>query len=174
MMFSRPLGSRRSCSSPLTHVHALPCPSHPVTIQDRLSYSNRKIPFSYCEQVKKKIMPIGRLSVLRFTNAHGILKLLRESGSCSRADLVRASGLSAPTVTNVVKDLLAANLVEPLGEGESSGGRPPPPIRFKAERGGLLGVEITAAAVSFLLPDLNRRALPRRTVARSKRRTPPA
>ena len=75
--------------------------------------------------MKKKIIPIGRPSVLRFTNAHGILKLLRESGSCSRADLVRASGLSAPTVTNVVRDLLAANLVEPLGEGDSSGGRPP-------------------------------------------------
>jgi glucokinase len=144
-----------------------------VTIQDRLSYSNREIPSSYCELVKKKTIPIGRPSVLRFTNAHGILKLLRESGSCSRADLVRASGLSAPTVTNVVRDLLAANLVEPLGEGESSGGRPPDLIRFKAERGCLLGVEITAAAISFLLTDLNGSELAVRTVALSKRRTAP-
>jgi len=29
--------------------------------------------------------------------------------------------MSAPTVTNVVSDLLAANLIKPLGEGESSG-----------------------------------------------------
>jgi glucokinase len=123
--------------------------------------------------VKKKTIPIGRPSVLRFTNAHGILKLLRESGTCSRADLVRASGLSAPTVTNVVKDLLAANLIEPLGEGESSGGRPPDLIRFKAERGCLLGVEITAAAISFLLTDLNGSELAVRTVALSKRRTAP-
>jgi len=123
--------------------------------------------------VKKKIIPIGRPSVLRFTNAHGILKLLRQSGTCSRADLVRASGLSAPTVTNVVRDLLAANLVEPLGEGESSGGRPPDLIRFKAERGCLLGVEITAAAISFLLTDLNGSELAVRTVALSKRRTTP-
>ena len=110
---------------------------------------------------------------MRFTNAHGILKLLRESGTCSRADLVRASGLSAPTVTNVVKDLLAGNLVEPLGEGESSGGRPPDLIRFKAERGCLLGVEITATAISFLLTDLNGSELAARTVALSKRRTAP-
>ena len=110
---------------------------------------------------------------MRFTNAHGILKLLRESGTCSRADLVRASGLSAPTVTNVVKDLLAANLVEPLGEGESSGGRPPDLIRFKAERGCLLGVAITAATISFLLTDLNGSELAARTVALSKRRTAP-
>jgi glucokinase len=138
-----------------------------------MRYSKAEIPSSYCEPVKKKTIPIGRPSVLRFTNAHGILKLLRESGTCSRADLVRASGLSAPTVTNVVKDLLAANLVEPLGEGESSGGRPPDLIRFKAERGCLLGVEITAAAISFLLTDLNGSELAVRTVALSKRRTTP-
>jgi glucokinase len=80
---------------------------------------------------------------------------LREVGSCSRADLVRASGLSAPTVTNVVGDLLAANLVKPLGEGESSGGRPPDMISFKAERGCMLAVEITAGFLSFLLTDLS-------------------
>src|ERR1700689_1384913 len=105
--------------------------------------------------MKKKSIPIGRPSVLRHTNAHGILKLLREAHSCSRADLVRASGLSAPTITNVVKDLLAANLIEPLGEGESSGGRPPDMIRFKAERGCVLALEITASHISFLLTDLN-------------------
>ncbi len=105
--------------------------------------------------MKRKKIPLGRPSVLRHTNAHGILKLLREFGSCSRADLVRASGLSAPTVTNVVKDLLQKGLVEPLGEGQSSGGRPPDMIRFHAERGCLLAVQISAANLSFLLTDLN-------------------
>jgi glucokinase len=63
--------------------------------------------------------------------------------------------MSAPTVTNVVSDLLAANLIKPLGEGESSGGRPPDMIRFKAERGCILAVQITARNVSFLLADLS-------------------
>ena len=123
--------------------------------------------------MKKKSIPIGRPSVLRHTNAHGILKLLRECGSCSRADLVRASGLSAPTVTNVVKDLLTADLVEPLGEGQSSGGRPPDMIRFKAERGCLLGAEITARSISFLLTDLNGSELDRQEVSLGRRRTTP-
>jgi glucokinase len=105
--------------------------------------------------VKKEPIAVGRPSLLRRTNALTILKLLREAGSCSRADLVRASGMSAPTVTNVVSDLLAANLIKPLGEGESSGGRPPDIIRFKAERGCILGVRITAASISFLLTDLS-------------------
>lgn len=123
--------------------------------------------------MKKGSIPIGRPSVLRYTNARGILKLLRESGSCSRADLVRASGLSAPTVTNVVKDLLAAELVEPLGEGQSSGGRPPDMLRFKAERGCLMGVEITAQNISFLLTDLNGIELDRIDVSLAKRKTTP-
>ena len=105
--------------------------------------------------MKKKNIPLGRPSVLRHTNAHSILKLLRDFGSCSRADLVRASGLSAPTVTNVVKDLLRKGLVEPLGEGESSGGRPPDMIRFHAERGCLLAVQISSLSLCFLLTDLN-------------------
>lgn len=123
--------------------------------------------------MKKRSIPVGRPSVLRHANARGLLKLLRECGSCSRADLVRASGLSAPTVTNVVKDLLSANLVEPLGEGESRGGRPPDMIRFKAERGCLLAAEITARAIAFLLTDLNGSELDRQEISLAKRRTTP-
>lgn len=123
--------------------------------------------------MKKKTIPIGRPSVLRYTNAHAILKLLRECGSCSRADLVRASGLSAPTVTNIVKDLLSHNLVEPLGEGESSGGRPPDMIRFKAERGCLLAVEITAENITLLLTDLNGSELDSSTIPLHNRPTTP-
>lgn len=123
--------------------------------------------------MKKKPIPIGRPSALRYTNAHSILKLLRECGSCSRADLVRASGLSAPTVTNVVRDLLSENLIEPLGEGESSGGRPPDMIRFKAERGCLLAVEITAKSISFLLTDLNGSELESKRISLHNRKTTP-
>jgi glucokinase len=102
-----------------------------------------------------------------------VLKLMRESGSCSRADLVRASGLSAPTITNVVGDLLAADLIKPLGEGESNGGRPPDMISFKAERGCVLAVKITADSLSFLLADLNGQELDTHTIPLEKRKTTP-
>ena len=123
--------------------------------------------------MKEEPIPIGRPSVLRYTNAHSILKLLRECGSCSRADLVRASRISAPTVTNVVKDLLSESLVEPVGECESSGGRPPDMIRFKAERGCLPAVEISAESLSFMLTDLNRNEIGTEKVSLVDRRTTP-
>ena len=123
--------------------------------------------------MKKEPIAVGRPSLLRRTNALTILKLLREAGSCSRADLVRASGMSAPTVTNVVSDLLDANLIKPLGEGESSGGRPPDIIRFKAERGCILGVQISARSVFFLLTDLSGEELDRTQVPLDGRKTNP-
>ena len=123
--------------------------------------------------MKKKSVPVGRPSNLRHTNALTILKLLREVGSCSRADLVRASGLSAPTVTNVVGDLLAANLIKPLGEGESSGGRPPDMISFKSERGCLLALQITSHFLSFLLTDLSGAELDTSKVSLEGQKTTP-
>ena len=124
--------------------------------------------------MRKRPIPVGRPAVLRHTNAHSILTLLRESGSCSRADLVRATGLSAPTVTNVVKDLLSKGLVEPLGEGESRGGRPPDNFRFKAERGCVLAVEISAHSITFLLTDLNGNQLDTLRIPITKRKTTPS
>jgi glucokinase len=123
--------------------------------------------------LKNELIPVGRPSLLRHTNALRVLKLLRETGSCSKADLVRASGLSAPTITNVVGDLLAADLIKPLGEGESNGGRPPDMISFKAERGCVLAVKITADNLSFLLVDLNGKELDTQEMPLAGRKTTP-
>jgi glucokinase len=123
--------------------------------------------------LKSESISVGRPSLLRHTNALRVLKLLRESGSCSKADLVRASGLSAPTITNVVGDLLSADLIKALGEGESNGGRPPDIIAFKAERGCVLAVKITADSLSFLLADLNGRELDTQEIPLGGRKTTP-
>jgi glucokinase len=123
--------------------------------------------------LKNQSISVGRPSLLRHTNALRVLKLLRESGSCSKADLVRASGLSAPTITNVVGDLLSADLIKALGEGESNGGRPPDIIAFKAERGCVLAVKITADSVSFLLADLNGKELDSYEILLAGRKTTP-
>jgi predicted NBD/HSP70 family sugar kinase len=123
--------------------------------------------------LKNEPISVGRPSLLRHTNALRILKLLRECGSCSKADLVRASGLSAPTITNVVGDLLSVDLIKALGEGESNGGRPPDMIAFKAERGCVLAVQITADSLSFLLADLNGTELDAQKIPLANRKTTP-
>ncbi len=103
---------------------------------------------------KNRIL-IGSPALMRETNARTILVLLKKLGACSRADLVRKTGMSAPTVANVVAYLNDLGLIEWIGEGPSGGGRRPENLRFKADYGCLAGVEITADALRILLTDLN-------------------
>ena len=124
--------------------------------------------------MKKEPALIGRPPLLRQTNAQVLLKLLRQSGPCSKADLVRASGLSAPTVTNVVAHLASAGLVEPIGEGDSTGGRPPDILRFRYERGCVIGAEITPKSVHLLLADLNGQELEQAEVEISRAASTPS
>lgn len=97
----------------------------------------------------------SRPSQLRQVNARGLLRLLRENSPCSKADLVRLSGLSAPTVSSAVAYLETLNLVENLGEGESSGGRPPEMLRFNARHGYVTGVDIGGTRLRMILADMN-------------------
>jgi glucokinase len=105
--------------------------------------------------MSKNRVLIGSPALMRQTNARTILMLLKKLGVCSRADLVRETGMSAPTVANVVSDLNDLGLIEWIGEGMSSGGRRPDNLRFRADYGCLAGVEVTQDALRILLTDLN-------------------
>jgi predicted NBD/HSP70 family sugar kinase len=98
---------------------------------------------------------LGRPALLREVNARRVLRLLRLHGPCSRADLVRYSGLSAPTVSSGVAYLERKRLVEPLGLGPSGGGRPPGLLRFNAKRGYVVGADIGTSVVRVAIADLN-------------------
>jgi len=117
----------------------------------------------------------SRPSHLRQVNARGLLRLLRENSPCSKADLVRLSGLSAPTVSSAVSYLESLNLVENLGDGESSGGRPPEMLRFNASHGYVAGVDIGGTRLRMVLTDLNGRTVTQwATQFGERQRTPKA
>ena len=117
----------------------------------------------------------SRPAHLRQVNARGLLRLLREHNPCSKADLVRLSGLSAPTVSSAVSHLESLGLIENLGEGESSGGRPPGLLRFHASHGSVAGVDIGGTRLRMMLADLNGRVITQwSTQFSEKQRTPKA
>ncbi|MDE1175776.1 MAG: ROK family transcriptional regulator [Edaphobacter sp.] len=117
----------------------------------------------------------SRPSHLRQANARGLLRLLKEHNPCSKADLVRLSGLSAPTVTSAVSHLESLGLVENLGEGESSGGRPPEMLRFNATHGYVAAADIGGTRLRMLLADLNGRIVTQwATQFTEKQRSPKA
>jgi predicted NBD/HSP70 family sugar kinase len=76
-------------------------------------------------------------SYMRTANAAQVIRLLRDHGAMSRAELVRASGLTRPTVVAIVKSLLQDGLAIESGTTPSSaddrGGRPGSLVWFNGE-----------------------------------------
>lgn len=99
-------------------------------------------------------LALGRPELLREVNARQLLRLLRLHGPCSRADLVRRSGLSAPTVSSAVSFLEDHGLIEAMGPGRSNGGRRPALLRFNHGLGYVVGVDIGRSVIRVALADL--------------------
>jgi predicted NBD/HSP70 family sugar kinase len=81
----------------------------------------------------------------RDINLLAVLDVLRAEGSTTRAGIARSTGLSAPTISEVVSDLVAAGVVRQAGQGPATGGR----------RGGL--VELIPASYVVAALDLSAR-----------------
>ncbi|MEV7038401.1 ROK family protein [Amycolatopsis sp. NPDC051061] len=102
-----------------------------------------------------------------------VLDLLREHGAASRAALVRATGLSRPTVAGIVADLLAADAIQEVGtDATGAKGRPsrlfapvPPP-------GHALSVDVGHTHVRALVADASGRARWERVVNFGQRLAP--
>lgn len=90
----------------------------------------------------KTIKSPNRASLLRHLNTCEVLATLQRYGPLSRADIARQTGISGPTVTRTIIDLLEARLVE---EGEPLRvqlGRPGKVIRLASAKVAVVGVVV--------------------------------
>lgn len=115
---------------------------------------------------------LGRPRLLRDFNAQQILRLLRKHGPCSRADLARYSGLSAPTISSGVEYLKQHGLIQQMGPGPSYGGRPPDLLRFNSKAGYVAGVDIGTSLVRIAIADLNGEIAGKLDIATHSKSTP--
>ncbi len=87
-----------------------------------------------------------------------IARLICIYGQVSRAELARRTGLSKPTVSSVVADLLASDLVTETGLAQSEGGRPAVLLAFNDRAGFVIGMDVggttTRASLATLRGDL--------------------
>jgi glucokinase len=98
---------------------------------------------------------------------------MRAHNPCSKADLVRFSGLSAPTVSSGIGRLEELGLVERLGDGKSNGGRPPGMLRFNTTYGYVAAVDIGGTRLRMMLTDLDGAVITRWSVLLgAKQKTP--
>ena len=94
--------------------------------------------------------------VMNMINRRRILQLIRESHSISRAEIVKITGLAAPTVSRIVDRLVREdNLVKYSGIGNSSGGRPPVIVEFNGTEKYVLGVDLGATMIRGVLANLD-------------------
>jgi predicted NBD/HSP70 family sugar kinase len=98
-----------------------------------------------------------RASGMRQVNSALLLEMIRGGGPVSRAELARQSGLTKPTVSSLVADLMERGIVVEDGSGEpdARGGKPPTMLRFDAGGGALAAAEIGSAQVRIWLADLD-------------------
>jgi N-acetylglucosamine repressor len=84
-----------------------------------------------------------------------VLQLIRDGHDLTRSDIIRKSGLSAPTVTRIVEYLGNLNLVHSDGIGASIGGRPPQLIHFNSKSNYVIGIDIGATFIRSALSNLD-------------------
>jgi len=92
--------------------------------------------------------------LIRAINKQRVLRLIRAAGPLSRADAAEQTGLTRPTISAVVSELLEEGWIEEMGTGESSGGRPPILLRFNPRARFVVGAELSAGHVRAVLADL--------------------
>lgn len=71
-----------------------------------------------------------------------ILRMIYDRGPVSRADIVRFSGLTAPTVSDITSNLLGEAIIEEVGLGPSTGGKRPTLLRLIDDAYHLIGLDL--------------------------------
>src|SRR6266545_2518671 len=92
---------------------------------------------------------------LRQLNLGRILALVMDQpNSFTRAELIQATGLSAPTVGTLVSHLIRSGVVRDLGVGPSRGGRRPAFMEFNARHGFVVGIDLGPRQTRMAVADL--------------------
>ncbi|MGW0819395.1 ROK family transcriptional regulator [Streptomyces viridiviolaceus] len=99
-------------------------------------------------------------STARAINDRLALRLLQQEGPLTAGQLKQLTGLSRPTVADLVERLIAAGLIEPAGEsGEQRRGPNAKLYGIVADRAHLAALDVRTEGVSMLVSDLVGRVL---------------
>jgi predicted NBD/HSP70 family sugar kinase len=95
--------------------------------------------------------PPARLPHIRAVNTRMIMEMVRGAGRISRAELSRASGLSKPTVSSIMRTLEKAGIVQVAGCGQGRAGRAPVLYEIRPNLDWVLGGEIRGGGVRLAI-----------------------
>jgi len=108
----------------------------------------------------------GALRALRERNRAQVIDVLRRSGTASRAEIARRTGLSRTTVSSLVGELQAAGLIAETGDdgapGRAGRGRPGVLLKVEPAAGAAIGVDFGHTHLRVAITDLSARVLAER------------
>jgi glucokinase len=92
---------------------------------------------------------------LRGLNIDRVLNIAFErAGTFTRAELIQATGLSAPTVGSLTSHLIQTGVITDLGTAPSRGGRRPALMEFNARHGYIAGIDLGPTRTRLAVADL--------------------
>jgi predicted NBD/HSP70 family sugar kinase len=90
-----------------------------------------------------------------------VLDLIRAARLISRVEIAATTGLTAPTISEVVRELIADGLVLEAGHGASTGGKPPVLVQLNPAARYSVGVQLERNICVIVVVDLTGRPLAR-------------
>jgi glucokinase-like ROK family protein len=84
-----------------------------------------------------------------------VLQLIHSGANDSRLDVARKTGLSAASITAMVRELMAMGLVVESEAVSSSVGRKPIPLKIRGDAGYVIGLDIGSFYTRVVVTDLN-------------------
>jgi predicted NBD/HSP70 family sugar kinase len=109
-------------------------------------------------RINLKRASVARADTIRDINRQIVLNYVRERAPISRAEIAQETALQRSTVSLIVDELKARNLIEEI-EGESRGGRPPILLRLRAAGPVAIGVDLGTVRTTVATSDLAGRVL---------------
>jgi glucokinase-like ROK family protein len=98
--------------------------------------------------------PTASIGLIKDINTASILRVIRERGPVSRADITKQTRLNPATVSANVANLLELGIIREIGAGLSSGGRKPTLLELNASAFYVIGVDMGTTRVTAALTDL--------------------
>jgi glucokinase len=103
---------------------------------------------------------------LRGLNIDRVLNIaIDRPGTFTRAEIIEATGLSAPTVGSLTSDLIRTGVIRDLGTAPSRGGRRPGLMEFNARHAYIAGIDLGPTRTRLAVADLRGRTIARQIIA---------
>ncbi|WP_192986758.1 ROK family transcriptional regulator [Carnobacterium mobile] len=99
-------------------------------------------------------MERGTFQLMKSVNKSVVLNKIRLAEPISRAQIAKETGITPPTVSTIVKELINENLVEESILGESKGGRKPTMLLLKRNGHHVIGIDAGSNKIKGISTDL--------------------